>query len=95
MSVASCNDGKDSQADATTAQRFGRTGLGLALSRKLARMMGRDVIVTSEPARARCSQCSCPAEPETEGEHQSRDGSWRGEPALRNGNPTQGGGENG
>src|SRR5262249_22356108 len=32
-----------SQADATTAQRFGGTGLGLALSRKLARMMGGDV----------------------------------------------------
>src|ERR1700757_462168 len=30
------------QADATTAQKFGGTGLGLALSRKLARMMGGD-----------------------------------------------------
>jgi signal transduction histidine kinase len=40
-----------SQADATTAQRFGGTGLGLALSRKLARMMGGDVTVTSEPGR--------------------------------------------
>jgi two-component system, NtrC family, sensor kinase len=39
------------QADATTAQRFGGTGLGLALSRKLARMMGGDVTVTSEPGR--------------------------------------------
>jgi K+-sensing histidine kinase KdpD len=29
-----------SQADATTAQRFGGTGLGLAITRKLARMMG-------------------------------------------------------
>jgi signal transduction histidine kinase len=40
-----------SQADATTAQKFGGTGLGLALSRKLARMMGGDVTVTSEPGK--------------------------------------------
>ena len=40
-----------SQADATTAQHFGGTGLGLALSRKLARMMGGDVTVTSEAGK--------------------------------------------
>jgi len=40
-----------SQADATTAQRFGGTGLGLAITRKLARMMGGDVTVTSESGK--------------------------------------------
>ena len=43
--------GEFSQADATTAQRFGGTGRGLAITRKLARMMGGDVTVASEPGK--------------------------------------------
>jgi signal transduction histidine kinase len=39
------------QADSLTARRYGGTGLGLSLSRKLARMMGGDVTVTSEPGK--------------------------------------------
>jgi signal transduction histidine kinase len=38
-----------SQAEATTAQRFGGTGLGLVITHKLARMMGGEVTVASEP----------------------------------------------
>ena len=39
------------QADSLTARHYGGTGLGLALSRKLARMMGGDVTVTSEAGK--------------------------------------------
>jgi signal transduction histidine kinase/CheY-like chemotaxis protein len=39
------------QADSSTARRYGGTGLGLAITRKLARMMGGDVTVTSEPGK--------------------------------------------
>jgi signal transduction histidine kinase len=39
------------QADSLTARRYGGTGLGLALSRKLARMMGGDVTMASEPGK--------------------------------------------
>jgi signal transduction histidine kinase len=38
-------------SDTSTAQRFGGTGLGLAITRKLARMMGGDVTVASEPGK--------------------------------------------
>jgi signal transduction histidine kinase len=50
-----------SQADAATAQRFGGTGLGLAITRKLARMMGGDVTVTSEPGKGSVFTVRLPA----------------------------------
>jgi signal transduction histidine kinase len=50
-----------SQADKTTAQRFGGTGLGLAINRKLSRMMGGDVTVTSEPGKGSVFTVRLPA----------------------------------
>jgi two-component system NtrC family sensor kinase len=51
------------QADSLTARRYGGTGLGLALSRKLARMMGGDVTVTSEPGKGSVFTLRLPAAP--------------------------------
>jgi CheY-like chemotaxis protein len=52
-----------SQAEASTAKKYGGTGLGLAITRKLARMMGGDVTVTSEPGKGSVFTVRLPASP--------------------------------
>jgi signal transduction histidine kinase len=40
-----------SQAESSTARKYGGTGLGLAISRRFCQMMGGDITVASEPGR--------------------------------------------
>jgi signal transduction histidine kinase len=51
------------QADAATASKYGGTGLGLALSQRLARLMGGEILAESEPGTGSCFTLTLPATP--------------------------------
>ncbi|HET7593959.1 MAG TPA: ATP-binding protein [Stellaceae bacterium] len=49
------------QAEPDTANKYGGTGLGLALSQKLCRLMGGEILAESEPGRGSCFTIRLPA----------------------------------
>lgn len=55
------------QADASTTRQYGGTGLGLALSRRFARMMGGDIAATSASGAGSTFTLSLPAIPPPDG----------------------------
>ena len=60
------------QADGTTSRKYGGTGLGLAISREIARLLGGELVVSSQLGRGSTFTLFVPLEPPTSAEIGSR-----------------------